>query len=201
MKQFVLLTVSVIKEEQIPGLIRQGNDKEVLNHLYKKVLPLVKRYILNNNGNNEDAHDIFHDVLMLFYEQVVRGEFDEKYKAFGYIYRICMFRWINKCKKDKNIQLSEELPEIAEEQIVDRSYDPVSGEERNIIKELFSNIGDKCVELLTYSIYSNMLMEDIMVRMGMNSVDATRMQQMRCKKKLMKEIEKNPKLINKLRGL
>lgn len=201
MKQFVLLTVSVIKEEQIPGLIRQGNDKEVLNHLYKKVLPLVKRYILNNNGNNEDAHDIFHDVLMLFYEQVVRWEFDEKYKAFGYIYRICMFRWINKCKKDKNIQLSEELPEIAEEQIVDRSYDPVSGEERNMIKELFSNIGEKCVELLTYTIYSNMLMEDIMVRMGMNSVDATRMQQMRCKKKLMKEIEKNPKLINKLRGL
>ncbi|HTF81862.1 MAG TPA: hypothetical protein VL947_09060 [Cytophagales bacterium] len=193
--------MSAIREDQIPDLIREGKDKEVMPLLYKKVLPMVRKYVLGNSGNVDDAYDVFHDALMLFYEQLLKGEYQEKYKVFGYLYRISVFRWINKAKKDKNVQLSNELPDVA--------FDPkfyeepvfIDKGESNLIEELFSNIGSKCVELLTYSIYTTMLMEDIMVRMGLSSVDATRMQQMRCRQKLMKEIEKNPRLLEKLKGL
>lgn len=200
-KELVLLMVSAIKEEQIPELILQGKDREVMPLLYKKVLPLVKRYVTSNSGNNDDAHDIFHDSLMLFYEQVMKGEFDPKYKAFGYIYKVGVFRWINKCKKDKNIQLAEELPDTEVESSNYMDFQIMSGEEKGLLQQLFSSIGEKCIELLNYTIYTDMFMEDITARMGMASVDATRMQQMRCKQKLMKEIEKNPQLINRIKGL
>lgn len=193
--------VSTIKEEQIPDLIRQGKDKEVMPLLYKKVLPLVKRYVTSNSGNVDDAHDIFHDALMLFYEQVIKGEFDPKYKAFGYLYKVSVFRWINKCKKDKNIQLAEELPDTEFENNSYMDFQAMSAEEKTLLQQLFSSIGEKCIELLNYTIYTDMFMEDIAVRMGMASVDAARMQQMRCKQKLMKEIERHPKLIDKLKGL
>ncbi len=188
----------IIKEEQIPELIRLGDDRKVIPLLYKKVLPQVEKYIKRNSGNNEDAFDVFQDALLIFYKQVIKNTFDAKYKVFGYLYRISINLWINKIKKDRKIQLVEELPE-PEPMEVKENFFALKNE--NVLESLFSGIGDKCVELLTYSIYYNLLMEDIVIRMNFPSVSAVKMQQQRCKQKLMNEIEKNPLLLDKLREI
>jgi hypothetical protein len=71
--------------------------------------------------------------------------------------------------------------------------------EENILKKFFSSIGDKCVEVLTYVIYQNLLLEDIAIRMELSSVDACKMQVMRCKKKMVQLMEENPMLLQKLK--
>lgn len=187
--------MSEIKEHEIPALIRLGNDQKVVKHIYAQVLPMVKRYVTKNNGSTDDAMDIFHDALMTYYEQVLNGQFDEKYKTFGYIYRLSVFRWINKCKKDKNMTLVADFPDI--EQVFDRRQSTKEG--LMIINEVFGQLGDKCAEILHYTIFTEILMEDIMLKMGFSSIDATRMQHMRCKQKLLKIIEKRPDWIEKLR--
>lgn len=188
------------EDSKILELIRAGKDQEVMPLLYKMVLPQLKNYVLKNNGDKEDAYDVFHDALMLFYEQVMEGTFNTKYNIYGYLYKIGVYRWINKAKKNKNLVLSDELPERWMEQSWE-SYDKSDvTRDENLLKSLFSNLGDKCVELLTYTIYTDMLMEDVMERMGYNSVDAVRMQHMRCKQKLLKEIEENPLLLKRLKG-
>ncbi len=90
-----------ISEDQIPELIRNGKDKEVIPHLYKKVFPLVENYIRKNSGRKEDASDVFQDCLLLFYKQVIKNTFDPKYKVYGYLYRISINLWINKIKKEQ----------------------------------------------------------------------------------------------------
>lgn len=186
-----------IKEEEIPALIKQGKDREVVPLLYKKVFPLVERYITKNSGRKEDAYDVFQDALMTFYRQVVNGSFNSsKYKVFGYIYRLSINFWINKIKRDKRISLTEEMQEIVEESLMDDYLTPVYDED--LLKTLFSQIGGKCIELLTYTIYNNMLMEDIVIRMGFTSVNAVKMQHVRCKQKLIKEIENNPAIARRL---
>ena len=185
-----------IKEEEIPALIKQGKDREVIPLLYKKVFPVVERYITKNSGRKEDAYDVFQDALMVFYRQIVKDEFNSKYKVFGYMYRLSINLWINKIKKDQRINLTEEMEEIAEENIVEDRFTTTYDE--GILKKLFSTIGEKCIELLTYTIYNDMLMEDIMLRMDFSSVNAVKMQHMRCKQKLIKEIENNPAIAQKL---
>lgn len=189
-----------IKEELIPELIRQGKDREVVPVLYKKVFPMVAKYITSHFGRKEDAADIFQDALMIFYGQVIKKEFNEQYKVFGYLYRVCINRWINKIKRDRKIELKEEMEtfEISEEQSTIHS---LSENKENVLKSFFANIGEKCIEVLTYTIYNDLLLEDIMLRMDFASVDAVKMQVHRCKQKLIKEIENNPALINKLKGL
>lgn len=190
-----------IEDSRILELIRLGKDREVMPLFYKKVLPQLKSYISKNNGEREDAYDVFHDALILFYEQVIGGVFDPKYNVFGYLYRIAVYRWINKMKKDKSMIFSEELPERATVEESWTQFDSKGLEkDHNLLKSLFSQIGGKCVELLTYTIYSDMLMEDVMARMNFASVDAVRMQHMRCKQKLLKEMESNPALLRKLKG-
>ncbi len=190
-----------ISEEQIPDLIRNGKDKEVIPHLYKKVFPLVENYIRKNSGRKEDASDVFQDCLLLFYKQVIKNTFDPKYKVYGYLYRISINLWINKIKKEQRIQYLETVGDEAFEEEPSPWDRPPERTDENVIRSLFSGIGEKCVELLTNTVYYNLLMEDIMIRMGFRSVDAVKMQQQRCKQKLIKEIENNPALADKLKGI
>lgn len=190
-----------IEEKDIPLLIRQGNDKPVLELLYKNVFPKVRNYISSRGGIKDDANDIFQDALLFFYNQIVAKEFnEEKYKVYGYLFRLSINRWLNKLKKHNRMTLVDTL--------ADNQYDDKNGEdymsidflnkEENLIKSLFSSLGDKCIELLNCTIYSSLLLEDIALRMGFASVGAVKMQLKRCKEKLYKEIEKKPEIIELL---
>jgi len=190
-----------LEDSKIIELIRNGNDRKAMPILYKKVLPQLRSYISRTGGSKEDAFDVFHDALMIFYEQVMTGQFNTKYNIYGFLYRIGVFRWINKMKKDKGIVHYDEIPEFQAEEISTKFDQNESGRNENILQTLFSPIGEKCIELLNYTIYSDLLMEDVMIRMQFTSVEAVRMQQMRCKQKLMKELEKNPALLQKLKGI
>ena len=188
-----------IKEEHIVALINQGKDREVVPLLYKKVYPLVERYILRNSGNKDDASDIFQDALLLFYKQIIHNTYDPKYKVFGYLYKICIYKWVNKAKKNSKIVFVEEIEKFEEAENTGFPDVLTSGADENIVRKLFQPIGEKCIELLTYTTYSSLLLEDIMLRMEFNSVSAVKMQLKRCKEKLLKEIDENPSLINQLR--
>jgi len=191
-----------IEESQIPELIRLGRDKQVIPVLYDKVLPIVQKFIVRNQGSKDDAFDAFQDALLSFYKQVVKGSFDPKYKVYGYLYRLSINFWLNKLKKDKRVVFESEFNEM---DLSDDSQNPermafVKTSDENVLRTLFTSIGDKCIELLTYTIYQNILMEDIVLRMGMASVDSCKMQVMRCKKKLVQLIEENPALLEKLKS-
>lgn len=191
-----------IAEHQIPLLIKQGNDKEVITELYKIVFPKVKKYIVRHNGIEDDAYDVFQDSMLYFYKQVVEGTFNDKYTVFGYLFRLSINRWINKIKKDKRVNLTDEMEGNYFEDYNEDNFRDITflREDENLLEKLFSNIGEKCVELLTYTIYNNLMAEDIALRMGFTSEGAVKMQLKRCREKLYAEVEKNPAILNKIKG-
>ncbi|MFN6946348.1 MAG: RNA polymerase sigma factor, partial [Cytophagaceae bacterium] len=150
-----------ISEDNIPDLIREGKDREVVPVLYKKVLPLVEKYIVSRKGNKEDAYDVFQDALLLFYKQVIKKTFNPKYKVYGYIFRICINLWINKIRKDKRIDWTEELPEMTED-FPEIKEDLLIRRDENIVKQVFAGIGEKCIELLTFTIYESLPLKEVM---------------------------------------
>lgn len=191
-----------IEEQEIPSLIRQGRDREIIPLLYKTVFPKVKNYILKNRGNKQDADDVFQDAVLVFYKQVVEQNFDDKYQVFGYLYRICVNRWINKVRKNKRLVFVEDLygEEVDEAAGSDFKEMNVLFHHENLLERLFAPIGEKCIEILTYTIYYNLMLEDIMIRMGLKSEGSVKMQLKRCRQKLYNELEKNPSLLEKIRG-
>ncbi|WMJ72034.1 sigma-70 family RNA polymerase sigma factor [Cytophagaceae bacterium ABcell3] len=190
-----------IIEENIPELIIKGADEKVIPLLYKKVLPAVEKHIVSKSGRKEDAFDVFQDALLLFYKQVVKKTYNPKYKVYGYVYRISINLWLNKIKRDKKIQLTDQLPDSKGEEQIEIKEELFALEEDNIIKAIFAEIGEKCIELLTHTIYYGMPYKEVMEKMGFPSIAAVKMQQKRCKEKLVKEIEKKPHLEDLLKGL
>jgi len=55
-------------EEIILG-IQQGNNLAV-QQLYKLYYPTVAKMIINNNGNAEEAQDIFQEAVMVLYDLI-----------------------------------------------------------------------------------------------------------------------------------
>lgn len=191
--------MNIQDENNIVALIKTGKDREVVPLLYKKVYPLVERFIVRNSGNKEDASDVFQDALLLFYKQIMHNFYDEKYKVYGYLYKVCLHKWINRAKKNSKITFVDEIESLETPVFEEFSEELISNPDENIIRKLFSPIGEKCIELLTFTTYTSLLLEDIMLRMEMNSVSAVKMQLKRCKEKLLKQIDENPTLINQLK--
>lgn len=188
---------------EILSLFENGNSQKASKLLYKKLFPLVKRNILNKGGSNDDAFDVFQDAMLNAYKMIKNKEYDTKYNLLGFIYNLSINRWLNKLKRDETIlytnELKEELDVISQDKI-EITYKTPDTREQDLIKIVFQSIGNKCKELLTYTIFKDLTMEDIMERMEMNSVAAVKMQHKRCKEKLVQYIHSNPQLIEILRN-
>lgn len=193
-----------IEEHEIAGLIREGKDKEVIPLLYKAVFPKVRSYIVSRKGVSDDASDAFQDALLYFYSQVIGKTYnEEKYRVYGYLFRLSLNRWINKIKKDKRITLMDDMQGQDFDLIPNEHFHAIElvSNDENLLRTLFSSLGEKCIEILNYTIYYNLMMEDIVTRMGLASEGAVKMQLKRCKEKLMKEVEDKPGLLDYLNGL
>lgn len=190
-----------ILEEQIPELIRNQQDRDVIKHLYKELFPVVRGYIRKNNGVEDDAYDVFQDAILYFYNQVVNHTFDSKYNVYGYIYRIAINRWFNKLKKDKRVVFGTDMDDALARNTSDLIDETIESEkqDKNIITKFISEIGEKCVELLTMRIYGDVMFEDIVIRMGFNSQAAAKMYFKRCQSKLVEAIKSDPVLVDQLR--
>jgi RNA polymerase sigma factor (sigma-70 family) len=188
-----------IVEEQIPELILAQKDTLVLSHLYKELFPTVQNYIKRNNGIADDAHDVFQDAIIYFYKQVVEKTFDTKYKVYGYIYKLAINKWLNKLSKDKKMVFHSEMIDNMDGKYSEETSMKETSPSDFLVKYV-SILGEKCVELLTYKIYSDMLFEDIVLRMKYVSEAAAKMNFKRCREKLVEIIKKNPALADQLRN-
>jgi len=56
------------KIDQVQNRIETENAFEAL---YERAFPLVAKFVSNMNGSFQDAKDIFHDALIIFYEKQV----------------------------------------------------------------------------------------------------------------------------------
>lgn len=190
-----------IEERNIPSLIREGKDREVITWFYKTIFPKVKRYIVSHGGIADDASDVFQDAILYMYNKIMQYEYDEaKYMAGGFLFRLSINRWLNKLKKDKrNMSIDNVddsfLGSIQQEE--ERKVKNVN-DHGHILKKVFATLGEKCLELLEHTIYYDMYMEDIAARLGFSSVGAAKMQLKRCKEKLNQEIENDPALKERL---
>jgi DNA-directed RNA polymerase specialized sigma24 family protein len=52
------------------------NDRTVIEGIYGDNYPVIQSFILNNNGNSDEARDIFQEAMIVMYEKAVSGSFE-----------------------------------------------------------------------------------------------------------------------------
>lgn len=167
-------------DKQIVELIKRAESREVLKFLYKTVQPKITAWIAKNSGSNDDAQDVFQDAVLSFYNYVLDDKFDDGKSVAAFIFSSAKNNWINRAK-----QASRESAELPHQVIDVSTSNETSHENDNKIATLLGELGTRCEELLRYSIFYKMSMEDIALRMGFSNANAAKTKNYKCKQRLV----------------
>lgn len=77
----------------------KGENNQAFATLYKNHFGLVKRFIINNNGTNHDAEDIFQDTMIVLVTKVRQDDFVLEATVKTYIMAITKNLWLKKLRK------------------------------------------------------------------------------------------------------
>src|SRR3989337_3175001 len=135
---------------------------------------MVKDMIRKNNGNAEDAVDIFQDALMIFNRNLKNGTFRNESSIKTYIFSICKNLWLKEYIK-KSKQLSAET-EIMHDSRQDFEY-LINVE---IVTLLLNELKDDCRNVLTEFYYNGKSMSELKAIFNVNSIKAAKNNKWRC---------------------
>ncbi len=74
--------------------------------MYEQNYQFVERFVLKNNGNVDDAKDIFQDIMLALIEKIYADDFELTASLSTYIFAIGKNLWL---KKLRNISYHKEI--------------------------------------------------------------------------------------------
>ncbi|MBC7570368.1 MAG: sigma-70 family RNA polymerase sigma factor [Spirosoma sp.] len=170
-------------EELLTGLA-SGSDN-ALTQLYRRYFPMVLHLVTTNNGNEDDAKDIYQETLVVLYEKVRAGSFDLHSQLKTYIYAVGRRLWLKQLAQKSRYMVRDididATDATAAGQISD---DLVDHEERNRQFELMTDslgrLGEPCRTLLEDFYIRHLSMQDITEKFGYTNADNAKTQKYKC---------------------
>jgi RNA polymerase sigma factor (sigma-70 family) len=171
--------------ELISGLI--ARDKRVLNEYYHLFYQGIRRFVRSNNGNDEDARDIFHDALIVLYTKVCDCNFKLSCSPGTYLFSVCKFLWMKELRKRKMVIRQPEDDTVAD---VDGDITRINEKNERLLffKKCFNELPEDCRKVLTLFTRGFSIAE-ITGIMGYGSEKYTRNRRYRCKSSLINQIK------------
>ena len=85
--------------ELISGLSSKEGLDEAVRVMYRSYYEMSRIYILNNKGQEEDAEDIFQEVVVTFIDLVQKNKFRGESSVRTFLYSLTRHAWLNELKK------------------------------------------------------------------------------------------------------
>ncbi|MGB3150267.1 MAG: sigma-70 family RNA polymerase sigma factor [Maribacter sp.] len=187
------ITKRPTEQELILGF--RKNDTVVLEAVYTRIFPKIKVHILKNNGNEEQAKDIFQEAFIACWKNIKANKLSENGNVEAYLYTIAKNKWTDYLRSSdykKTVFHDDKLPIVMEND--DLKNDEIKREANAKVLQLaLSQLGQNCKSLLNLFYFERKSMDEISQLMNLASASA-RNQKYRCMEKLRKlslEIKKN----------
>lgn len=179
-----------MEDQKIIQLLREKNQDSAFLKLYKNY-PSVEKLIRSKGGTKEDAKDIFQEALLVFYEKVNTSDFKLTSTISTYLYSVCRFLWkdqMNKKKINTTALENENFSSDLENEVL--LY--LEKEEKfKQIENAFSQLGEKCLKILTLFYYEKVRMKIIAQQLGLTSEKAAKTQKYKCLEQAKENISNN----------
>jgi RNA polymerase sigma factor (sigma-70 family) len=180
------------KDEAILNGILRG-DKAILKYIYEWYFRTIRSLIQRNNGNEQDAEDIFQDALVIIYQRVSDNELslDCSFKTF--LYSVCRHLWLQHLEKEKspaNIADIENHIELSDEMVFE-IYDEQS-EKYRLFQHHFLKLSKDCQKVLKL-FYNHTPLKDLADIMGYKTEKYAKTRKYLCKENLRQRILNDPK--------
>ena len=153
-----------------------SGDEGALDLVYTKYYRMMTKLVINNNGTEQEAKDIYQEALVVFWQKAVSGNLVMTSKMSTYIYSICFNLWRKELERKK--RHTNEAKDSSEIQDHDRQ------ERIKIISKCVSDLDDTCRKVLTYFYFDGLSMTDIAEKLGFANTNTAKTKKYKCKQKL-----------------
>ncbi len=178
-------------DQILNGILR--HDNLILQYIYKKFYYTVNLFVKKNNGNEDDANDIFQEAIIIIYRKLKENDLVFKSSSFdGYLFSVCRFLWLKQLEKRRIEQerLTDSLP-FQEDVYDDNLVDLVEKNERyGLYQKHFITLGTDCQKLLQL-FFGKVPLADIARMMGYKSEKYAKKRKFKCKELLIKRIKQD----------
>ncbi|MCC6287151.1 MAG: sigma-70 family RNA polymerase sigma factor [Chitinophagaceae bacterium] len=170
------------------------NDATVLEELYEKFSGKIKWMILQNNGTETDAADIFQDGLLSIYNKAKTGDFVLTCPMEAFLYLICKNKWLNILNKRKTQKVTNTDTEgfnyIGEDNFRLAEDCVLQQERSNLLAEKLALLGESCKSILKLS-WSGISMDEVAKKLNVTYAYA-RKKKSECMAKLIAMVKESP---------
>ena len=164
-----------------PVLAVSGEEME---ELYELAFPYVAAFVRKMGGTLEDARDIFHDALVIYYEQTRESGYAINTTAEAYLLGISKHLWIRKFSYDrKRVALNGSEAEIT----LPGDYFPDVNSKR--LLAFLETAGKKCMDLLRAFYFEKLSVGRIAGLFGYTSEHSASVQKYKCLEKVRDTIK------------
>jgi len=170
--------------EVVLGIL--NNSEEALNKLYKGYFPMVLQFILNNNGDEDDAKDVYQEGIIVLYNKIKSGNFELSSKLKTYIYSVCRRIWLKKLSQ--NSRKTNELSDFDDIVSVEIDLEEHEAQDQRFEKmqSALLNLGEPCKTIIQDFYINNLSMQDICEKFGYTNTDNAKTQKYKCLQRLKK---------------
>ncbi len=178
-----------------------GLDK-ALKAIYRDYFETLSWLVKNNSGNQQDAEDIFQEVLVNFIGLVQQGRFRGESSVKTFLFSMMRHTWLNELKRRGRSEIRELKYEKARPQDEpDVSELIVEREAKKQVMSLVEQLGDTCKEILLMFYYENRSMKEILAGLEYENEQVVRNKKYKCLKQLEQMIKANPFLTQTLKNI
>ena len=163
-----------------------NNSEEALNKLYVGYFPMVLQFILNNNGDEEDAKDVYQEAIIVLYNKIKSGDFELSSKLKTYIYSVCRRIWLKKLSKESKKAINVTDFEDIEAVETDMEAHEEKDKQFEQMQSALQLLGEPCKTIIQDFYINNMSMQDISEKFGYTNTDNAKTQKYKCLQRLKK---------------
>jgi DNA-directed RNA polymerase specialized sigma24 family protein len=157
-----------------------AKEREIIfAHLYEKAFPPFARFAGKMNAPFQDAKDIFHDSLVIYFEKSLEGSLEIQTSPEAYVVGIAKHLWLRKFRNDRS-KIS--LDAIESAITLPADYYPTINE--NQLLRFLERSGRKCLDLLRAFYYEKISLRKIAAEMGYRNEHSATVQKYKCIEKV-----------------
>lgn len=181
--------------------LRSGRGMNpVLKFLYRQNFEVLKVYIIQNSGSEQDAEDIFQEVLVSFIELVRLEKFRGDSSVKTFLYALTRNTWLNELKRKGRADVREMKFEKAKDTIDQDASEMIAGREsRKQVMDVVEKLGEVCKKILLAYYYDDKSMKEIVEIAGYDSEQVVRNKKYKCLKQLEQMLTADPNMAKTLK--
>lgn len=190
-------------DQALLSALRGNRDMDrAVRFLYRQYYDVLSIYTRQNSGTEQDAEDVFQEVVVTFIELVNQDKFRGESSIKTFLYSLNRHIWLNELKKRNRMQQRNLKFEKLREQSEPDVGTYIAGREaRAQIMQVIEQLGEACKQVLTAFYYQDLSVKEMLEFLPYENEQVVRNKKYKCLKKLEEMLHEDPTLANNLKML